>query len=117
ITSVVLHMIAAFQLTMRDRAARPVDYAKRVPQASTLASRVMRIGGLVILAFIPIHILNFTTGGMHPSFIKGDMYGNVLYAFAEWPWLAAFYVVAMIFTGLHLYHGAWAMLRSLGLAR
>jgi|694.fasta_scaffold86238_2 succinate dehydrogenase / fumarate reductase cytochrome b subunit len=117
IVSVALHITAAFQLTMRDRAARPVKYAKQVPQASTLASRVMRFGGLVILAFIPIHILNFTTGGLHPSFQQGDVYGNVLYAFKAWPLLAAFYVVAMVFTGLHLYHGAWAMLRTLGVAK
>jgi succinate dehydrogenase / fumarate reductase cytochrome b subunit len=117
LVSVGLHATAAVQLTLRDRAARPVRYAKQVPQASTLASRVMRFGGLVILAFIPIHILNFTTGGMHPAFIAGDVYGNVLFAFAEWPWLAAFYIVAMVFIGLHLYHGAWAMLRSLGVAK
>jgi succinate dehydrogenase / fumarate reductase cytochrome b subunit len=117
IVSVGLHITAAYQLTMRDRAARTTKYAKQVPQASTLASRVMRVGGLVILAFIPIHILNFTTGGMHPSFQHGDVYGNVLYAFKAWPLLAAFYVVAMVFTGLHLYHGAWAMLRTLGVAK
>jgi succinate dehydrogenase / fumarate reductase cytochrome b subunit len=117
LVSVALHATAAVQLTLRDRAARPARYAKQVPQASTLASRIMRFGGLVILAFIPIHILNFTTGDLHPAFIQKDVYGNVIFAFAEWPWLAAFYLVAMVFTGLHLYHGAWAMLRSLGVAK
>jgi hypothetical protein len=62
-------------------------------------------------------VANFTTGGLHPSFQQGDVYGNVLYAFKAWPLLAAFYVVAMVFTGLHLYHGAWAMLRTLGVAK
>jgi succinate dehydrogenase / fumarate reductase, cytochrome b subunit len=117
LVSVGLHATAAVQLTLRDRAARPTRYAKQVPQASTLASRVMRVGGLVILAFIPIHILNFTTGDLHPAFTPGDVYGNVVYAFDQWPWLAAFYLVAMGFVGLHLYHGAWAMLRTLGIAK
>jgi succinate dehydrogenase / fumarate reductase, cytochrome b subunit len=117
IVCVVLHIVSAYQLTLRDRAARPVGYAKVVPQASTVAARLMRIGGLVILAFIPIHLLNFTTGGLHPDFVHGDVYGNVLFAFRSWPWLAAFYIVAMVFTGMHLYHGAWAMLRSLGIAK
>ncbi len=117
LVSVGLHIVAATQLTLRDRAARPTAYAKRVPQASTVASRLMRIGGLVILAFIPIHIMNFTTGDLHPAFDRADVYGNVLIAFDRWPWLSAFYLVAMGFTGLHLYHGAWAMLRSLGVAK
>lgn len=117
IVAVVLHVIAAYQLTRRDWAARPVEYAKRVPQAATLASRLMRVGGLVILVFIPIHLLNLTTGGWHPDFARGDVYGNLVYLFRAWPPLAAFYIVAMGFVGLHLYHGAWAMLRSLGVAK
>lgn len=117
IVAIVLHVIAAYQLTRRDWAARPVAYAKRVPQAATLASRLMRIGGLVILAFIPIHLLNFTTGGWNPDYVSGDVYGNVVYAFRAWPLLAAFYIVTMAFVGFHLYHGAWAMLRSLGVAK
>src|SRR5689334_14360642 len=68
IVCVTLHIVAAYQLTRRDWAARPIEYAKRVPQAATLASRFMRVGGLVILVFIPIHLLNFTTGGWHPDF-------------------------------------------------
>jgi succinate dehydrogenase / fumarate reductase cytochrome b subunit len=117
IGAVVLHVIAAYQLTMRDRAARPTAYAKRAPQVSTLASRVMRWGGVLILVFIPLHILNFTTGGWHPDFASGDVYGNVVYAFESWPLLSVFYAVAMVFVGLHLYHGVWAMLRTLGIAK
>jgi succinate dehydrogenase / fumarate reductase cytochrome b subunit len=117
IVSVLLHIVAAYQLTMRDRAARPVGYAKTTPQAATLASRLMRIGGVIILVFIPIHLLNFTTGGWHPAFQHGDVYGNLVYAFTAWPWLAVFYLVVMAFIGFHLYHGAWAMLRSLGVAK
>lgn len=117
IGSIALHVLAAYQLTMRDRAVRPVPYTKRVPQAATLASRLMRIGGMVILVFIPVHLLNFTTGSWNPAFVRGDVYGNVVYAFTDWPWLAVFYVVAMAFVGFHLYHGAWAMFRTLGLAK
>jgi succinate dehydrogenase / fumarate reductase cytochrome b subunit len=77
----------------------------------------MRIGGVVILIFIPLHILNFTTGDWHPAFERGDVYGNLVYAFEDWPLLAIFYMVTMVFVGFHLYHGAWAMLRSLGIAK
>ena len=117
IGAVVMHVIAAYQLTMRDRAARPTAYAKRAPQVATLASRAMRWGGVLILVFIPLHILNFTTGNWHPDFAAGDVYGNVVYAFESWPWLSVFYTVTMVFVGLHLYHGVWAMLRTLGIAK
>jgi succinate dehydrogenase / fumarate reductase cytochrome b subunit len=114
IAGVVLHVISAYQLWLRDRAARPVDYARRVPQASTWASRIMGIGGIAILVFIPVHILNFTTGGWNPEFKKGEVYGNVVYAFKDWPLLSLFYIAVMVFVGLHVHHGAWAMLRTLG---
>ena len=79
VLAVVLHVVAAWQLTMRDRAARPVAYARRVPQVSTLASRTMRWGGVLLLVFIVVHILHFTTGTIRPAgvFAEGDVYGNV----------------------------------------
>jgi succinate dehydrogenase / fumarate reductase cytochrome b subunit len=116
-TCAVLHVIAAYQLTMLAGAARPVGYAKREYRAATLASRLMRAGGVLILVFIPLHVLNFTTGGWHPAFAHGDVYGNVIYAFESWPLLSVFYGVTMVFVGLHLYHGVWAMFRSLGVAK
>jgi succinate dehydrogenase / fumarate reductase cytochrome b subunit len=115
VVAVVLHVVAAWQLTLRDRAARPVRYVRRVPQVSTLASRTMRWGGVLLLAFIVFHILHFTTGTIRPAgvFTKGDVYANLVAGFRI-PWVAAFYVVSMIALGMHLYHGAWSSLRSLG---
>lgn len=116
LVSVVLHITAAYQLTLRNRAARPAKYAKRDPQVSTYAARTMRWGGVYLLLFIPYHILHFTTGTLHPAFVRGQAYGNVVIGF-EVMWVSLFYLGAMVFLGLHLYHGAWAALRSLGAAR
>lgn len=115
IAAVVLHVVAAWQLTQRDRAARPIEYRTRVPQVSTLASRTMRWGGVLLLVFIVLHILHFTTGTVRPtgSFTPGDVYGNVTGSFRIW-WVTLFYVVAMVALGLHLYHGAWSSARTLG---
>ena len=33
--------------------------------------------------------------------------------FGVW-WVAAFYIVAQVMLGLHLYHGLWSMFQSLG---
>ena len=60
--AVVLHVIAAIQLTRQSRAARPIGYTKRETQVATISSRTMRWGGALLLVFIVVHILHFTTG-------------------------------------------------------
>ncbi|HEX9310410.1 MAG TPA: succinate dehydrogenase cytochrome b subunit [Gemmatimonadaceae bacterium] len=117
IVAVVLHVIAAVQLTRQSRAARPIAYTKREIQVATIASRSMRWGGALLLVFIVLHILHFTTGTIRPAgaFSQQDVYANVVTSFRVW-WVALFYVVAMIALGLHLFHGAWSSVRSIGVS-
>ena len=116
LVAAVLHIISATQLTLRARAARPDDYAKREPQVSTWASRTMRVGGVLLAVFLIYHIQHFTIGNLHPAFSRGGVYGNVILGFRTW-WITLFYVVAMSFLGLHLFHGVWAGFRTLGVAK
>lgn len=124
IVSVVLHVTMAYQLTRRSAEARPIGYERKVPQVSTLASRTMTWGGVLLLLFIIFHILHFTTETVDPAGWRGmadvhgnrDVYGNIVASFRIW-WVSAFYIVAMIFLGLHLYHGAWSSVRTLGYAK
>jgi succinate dehydrogenase / fumarate reductase, cytochrome b subunit len=115
--AVVLHVIAAIQLTRLSRAARPIGYAKRETQVATIASRTMRWGGALLLVFLVVHILHFTTGSIRPAgvFSTEDVYANVVTSFRIW-WVALFYVVAMIALGLHVFHGAWSSVRSIGVS-
>jgi succinate dehydrogenase / fumarate reductase, cytochrome b subunit len=116
IAALVLHVLAAAQLTARRRAARPVAYAAgREPQVSTLASRTIRWGGVLILVFLVYHILHFTLGTVHSSFVEGDPYHNVVAGFAN-PLVIVFYELALAAVGLHLYHGIWSSGRSLGVS-
>jgi succinate dehydrogenase / fumarate reductase cytochrome b subunit len=117
IVAVVLHVIAAVQLTGLSRAARPIGYTKRESQVATISSRTMRWGGALLLVFIVIHILHFTTGTIRPAgtFSSEDVYANVVYSFRIW-WVALFYVVAMVALALHLFHGAWSSVRSIGVS-
>jgi succinate dehydrogenase / fumarate reductase cytochrome b subunit len=124
IVSVILHVTMAVQLTQRSAAARPIGYQKKVPQAATLASRTMKWGGVLLLVFIVFHILHFTTETIDPGGARGsvdvhgnrDVYGNIVASFHIW-WVALFYIVAMMALGLHLFHGAWASVRTLGYAK
>ena len=116
LAAVILHIVAAVQLTLRSRAARPQPYAGGLaPQASTLAGRTLRWGGALILVFLVYHILHFTTGTAHPDFVELNPYHNVSTGFRN-PWIAGFYLLAMMAVGLHLYHGLWSSGRSLGVS-
>jgi len=117
ILALILHVIAAIQLTRQSRAARPIGYAKRETQVATISSRTMRWGGALLLVFIVVHILHFTTGSIRPAgvFSREDVYANVVTSFRIW-WVTLFYVFAMIALGLHLFHGAWSSVRSIGVS-
>jgi succinate dehydrogenase / fumarate reductase cytochrome b subunit len=112
--AVLLHIIAAWQLTLMNRKARPVDYGQRDSVAASYASRTMRWGGVLILLFVIYHILHFTTGDVHGNFIPGDVHHNMVMGFSVW-WVSAIYIIANIALGFHLYHGLWSMFQSLGL--
>ncbi len=118
ISAVVAHVVAAVQLTRQKQAARPAAYGykKWEPQVSTFASRSIRWGGAYLLVWLVFHILHFTARAIFPNYSETDVYGNVVKGFSH-PWVVALYVVAMFFLALHLYHGAWSSVRTLGLSR
>jgi len=114
VAALILHVVAAAQLTAQKRAARPVPYAHAADwQASTLASRSIRWGGVLLLAFIVLHIMHFTTRSLFADYSPTDVYGNVILGFRKW-YVSVGYLVAMAALFLHLYHGAWSSPRTLG---
>jgi succinate dehydrogenase / fumarate reductase, cytochrome b subunit len=122
--SLLLHILMAWQLARAADAARPVSYKTRDPQVSTWASRTMRWGGVLLLAFIVFHLLHFTTRDVDPAGWarrfdaagRYDIYGNMVASFRLW-WVAAIYVGAMVLLAFHLWHGVWSSPRSLGVAQ
>lgn len=115
LVAVVLHIWAATSLTLTSRAARPVAYRRWEPRESTYASRTMRWGGVIVLLFVIYHLMHFTFGNVHPSFVDGDIYHNMVAGF-QVPWVSGFYILAMLCLGLHLRHGLWSMFQTLGVS-
>ena len=114
LVSVVLHAHAAVTLAARARAARPSGYQRHTRLTSRWSSRLIRLGGVVLLAFVVFHLLHFTTGQALPSlFLDGEVYQNVVRSF-QVGWVTAFYVVAMAALGAHLHHGLWSLFQTLG---
>ena len=95
------------------RAAGRLPRGKRTE--STYASRTMRWSGVILLLFVVYHLMHFTFGNVHPSFIDGDVYHNFVVGFRN-VWVSLFYILAMLALGLHLYHGVWSMFQTLGLS-
>jgi len=115
LTAVGLHIWAALTLIRLNQVSRPVAYTKQVAQASTLAARLMRVGGILLLAFIVFHLLHLTTGTIHPgyTFSHTDVYSNVISSF-QVPWVALFYIVSMVALLAHLSHGIWSFFQTMG---
>ena len=117
LVAVGLHIWSAWRLTLMNSAARPVGYREVERRESTYASRTMRWSGVILLLFIVYHLLHFTIGvhAVHPQFVPGDAYHNFVTGFQN-PLVSGFYVLAMLALGLHLYHGAWSFMQTLGLS-
>lgn len=117
ILALVVHVVTAVILWRRAAKARPVKYVAKRNTGSTLSSRTMRWGGLTLLLFLVWHLLNFTIVKVNPS--NGDTGGENPYAllvetFDLW-WMTLIYLAAMVALGLHLHHGTFSALQTLGL--
>jgi succinate dehydrogenase / fumarate reductase cytochrome b subunit len=115
LVSVVLHIWAAVTLSLESRSARPQGYRQEAHRASTYASRTMVWSGPLLFLFIAYHLAHLTFGSVHPEFVEGDVYHNFVSGFSSWP-VSLLYIAAMLVLGLHLFHGSWSMLQTLGLS-
>ncbi len=117
LVAAILHVHAAFALTIMNRRARPTDYSgPRTYLAANYASRTMRWSGVIVLLFVIFHLADLTWG-IQPAapegWTHGQVYSNFIATFSR-PWVAFFYVLANLALAPHIYHGAWSMFQSLG---
>jgi len=139
-----LHVWAAVMLTLDNKRARPQDYGFKHTIQATLASRTMRVTGIVVLAFVIYHLLHFTIG-TNSGFFQGEtfkshldhyemqhdfhfvglllvkegesvhnVYDMVVRGFQN-PIVSGFYILAVGLLAFHLWHGIESMCQTLGL--
>jgi len=119
ITAVLLHIHAAYGLTVINHQARAVKYqSARDYQVANFASRTMRWTGIIITLFVLWHLADLTWGttnaiGTDGTFHRGDVYGNLVRSFNRVP-VAILYIVANVALGIHLFHGVWSLFQSMG---
>ena len=125
IFGVIFHFAMGFVLEIKNNKARQVSYAKNNGSAnSTWMSRNMIWSGLVILAFIVLHFIDFWIPELTVKYIDGDMTGllaNGGYRYYEElthkfvnPLRVGAYVVAFVLLALHLLHGFNSAFQSVG---
>ncbi len=122
-----IHVLNGIRLKLDHRAARPVGYkqwrSKKGPSKANVSSLYMAVTGIILLAFLILHILQFrlgpgeaqgyvtTLGGLEAR----DLHRLVLEIFAQ-PFFVAIYVISVIALGFHLRHGFWSSFQSLGVS-
>ncbi|MEM1002928.1 MAG: succinate dehydrogenase cytochrome b subunit [Bacteroidota bacterium] len=129
IFGVVFHFVMGFILEAKNRSARGVSYAKNVAKDnSSWMSRNMLLSGIVILAFLGLHMYDFWVHEMTVKYIEGDMTGlidpnNTDSGFRYYeelrakfidPWRVVFYSVCFVLLALHLLHGFNSAFQSVG---
>lgn len=115
LAALLAHVVSAWQVTLQSRGARRVSYAKHVFQRTDYAARTMRWGGVLILLFVIYHLLHLTFGleAVHPEFVSGDVYSNVVKGFSH-PLVSGAYILANLALGFHLFHGLWSLFQTMG---
>src|ERR1700749_3380720 len=73
----------------------------------------MYMSGPILAAFVIYHLMQFTFGVGGTPFHEQDPYGNVIAGFRV-PAVSLFYIIAMILLCLHLRHGFWSFVQTLG---
>ena len=121
IFAVVFHFVMGMILESRNKSARPVKYGVNAASANTTwMSRNMVYSGLVILAFLVLHMYDFWLHEMQYKYIPG---GGAFDSARFWPelhakfadlWRVVFYVISFVLLGLHLAHGFQSSFQSIG---
>lgn len=141
LVAVGIHIWAGIALSLENTKARgPEAYGVKHTIQATLASRTMRLTGIVVLAFLIYHLAHFTIGAAQASTFKEnlkpytmqheyrvagfpvvsagtqvhDVHSMVILGFQH-PIVSLFYILAVGLLSFHLLHGVDSMFQTLGL--
>ena len=117
----IIHVVQAIILTLENKKARPVGYAKVDGSAnSSWYSRSMGLLGTLLLMFLIVHLIHFWVKSRFTGLPGEDGNGNEnLYAVMQETfkmlWVVILYALAMISLAYHLLHGFQSAFQTLGL--
>ncbi len=121
----LVHIISALMVYFDRLKARPQRYGVSGDAGGasrkTISSETMIYTGLVLLVFVPWHVITLKFGpGVAQGYVTQldgvavrDLYRLVVEYFNS-SLNVTIYVAVMLFLGFHLRHGFWSMIQSLG---
>lgn len=118
----LLHMIQALILTLQNKKARPIGYAKYDGAAnSSWYSRSMGLLGTLLLIFLIIHLAHFWVKSRFtglPEELDAEGHENLYFVMQQTftqLWVVIVYCLAMISLAYHLMHGFQSAFQTFGL--
>ena len=118
----VIHIVYAFWLTMKNRAARgPERYAVTASNSKVeWASKNMLVLGIIIFLGLALHLYNFWYNMMFAELLgieaipsPHDGFAYIQQTFSN-PLFVVLYIVWLVTLWLHLTHGFWSAMQTLG---
>ena len=114
LAAIVLHAASAVHLWRKANAARGSSYVTTNRLQQSYAARTMRWGGVILVGFLVFHLLQFTAQVVTTGFRAGsEPYDMVIASFSQW-WVTLVYLVWVAIVCLHVRHGVWSALTTLG---
>jgi succinate dehydrogenase / fumarate reductase cytochrome b subunit len=108
-----IHVCTAIFLFLENRNARPVKYVmdKSGGNGRTFSSQTMPYTGLLILLFLAVHLSTFSHHIVDQTSrnifqIAAEVFSQKLYL--------AIYLISMIIVAVHVRHGLWSALQTVG---
>jgi len=120
VITLLTHVFTGVKLTAENKSARSNKYAMPTngEKAARFQSKFMIFHGSLILVFIISHLITFKYGPHYVTTVHGvemrDLYKLVFEVFQN-PLYVAWYCVALVCLGLHLSHGFFSSLASIGI--
>lgn len=120
VAGVGFHFVMGIILEAQNNKARPVAYAKYNGAANaSWASRNMIVSGLVVLAFLGLHMYDFWVHEIVYKYVEVNAieetrYFSELVAKFESPIRTGLYSIAFLLLSLHLWHGFSSAFQSVG---
>jgi len=120
IAGVIVHFVMGIALELQNNRARAIKYKKYSGGANaSWMSRNMIITGLVVLAFLGLHMYDFWIHEMDYKYISGNPEDPTRYLEEtihkfEPMWRTLLYVISFVLLALHLWHGFASSFQSMG---
>lgn len=124
---VLIHIIYAVMLTLQNRTARgSIRYAiSKKPSSVEWSSQNMLVLGIVVLAFLVVHLIQFWAKMQLAEILEEEYMYNGVYvhpadgiafiniAFSQ-VWTPIVYIIGFVALWFHMNHGFWSMFQTAG---